>query len=99
VRATAYDQRVSDKCQNAAYLTGAVHRDELPILVVIHESDGDWQFLDGGAVEDDDAVAIHVGHVLDTHPDLRHLVDLPEGWAAERDSVSGEWRRYAWPTE
>lgn len=74
-------------------MSGAVHRDELPILLVLHEEDGAWQFLDGGAVSDD---AVHVRHLFDKHPDLRDLADLPEGWAAERASVSGQWRRYPW---
>jgi hypothetical protein len=84
---------------NAAYLTGAVHRDELPILLVLHDDDGDWQFLDGDAVDDKDAVAVHIGHVFENHPDLRVLADLPQGWAAERDSPAGQWRRYPWPAE
>jgi hypothetical protein len=83
----------------AAYLTGAVHRDALPILLVIHEDDGDWQFLDGGFVNEENAVVVHIGHVFEKHPDLRSLADLPEGRAAERDSVTGEWRRYPWPSE
>ena len=43
-QSTEYDQRAPDDGPNAAYLTGAVHRDELLILLVIHENDGDWQF-------------------------------------------------------
>ena len=96
-RRLQYDQRVSDPRSNAAYLTGTVHRGELPILLVIHEDDGDWQFLDGGPVGDEDAVAVHIEHVFENHPDLRSLADLPEGWAAERESLEGEWRRYPWP--
>jgi hypothetical protein len=65
---------------------------------VIHEDDGDWQFLDGGYV-DDDGVVVHIGHVFDKHQDLRVLADLPLGWAAERESGSGEWRRYPWIPE
>jgi hypothetical protein len=78
----------------SAYLTGAVHRDELPILLVRREDDGDWQFLDGSSVDTDDAVAAHVSHVFEKHPDLSLLADLPRGWSAERDSVAGEWRRF-----
>jgi hypothetical protein len=50
-------------------------------------------------VSEDDALVLHVEHVFDEHPDLRHLVDLPEGWAADRESVTGEWRRYPWQPE
>jgi hypothetical protein len=95
VQATTYDQGVSAEPSNA-YLTAAVHHSELPILLVIHEENGDWQFLDGGYVNDVDAVVVHVEHVFEEHPDLRLLADLPEGWAAERDAVAGEWRRYPW---
>jgi hypothetical protein len=79
-----------------AIVTGAVHRNESPTLLVLHEEDGAWQFLDGGPVSEDDALVLHVEHVFDEHPDLLHLVDLPKGWAAERDSVTDEWRRYRW---
>jgi hypothetical protein len=90
---------VSGQQPNAAYLTDAVHRDELPILLVIHEEDGDWQFLDGGDVDNVEAVAVHIEHVFEKHPDLRLLTDLPKGWAAERNSTAGAWRRYPWQPE
>jgi hypothetical protein len=94
-QASAYAPFVPDGRPNAAYLSGAVHRDELPIPLVVHNDGGDWQFLDGGPVSED-AVVLHIHHVFDKHSDLRSLADLPEGWAAERDSVAGEWRRYPW---
>jgi hypothetical protein len=89
---------VSGERPNAAYLSGAVHRGELPILLVTHDDAGDWQFLDGGPVSVDDGVAVHISHVFEKHLDLRPLADLPQGWAAERGSVAEEWRRYAWPS-
>jgi hypothetical protein len=85
---------VADASRYPAYLSGAVHRNELPILLVVHDDDGDWQFLDGGAFDEEDAVAVHFGHVFEQHPELRSLADLPEGWAAERDSIGRDWRRY-----
>jgi hypothetical protein len=90
---------VPDESRNAAYLSGAIHRNELPILLAVHDHDGEWQFLDGGAVEEEDAIAVHLGHVFEKHPDLRPLAELPVGWAAERDSVAGKWRRYRLPEE
>ena len=90
---------MSGERPNAAFLTGPVHRNALPILLVIHEHDGDWQFLDGGYVDDIDAVAVHIEHVFEKHPDLRLLADLPKGWAAERNSIAGEWRRSPWQPE
>jgi hypothetical protein len=84
---------------NAAYLTGSVFRGELPILLVLHNGNGDWQFLDGGAVSRDDSHAVHIGHVFDEHPDVQALRDLPPGWAAERPSEAAEWARYPWPED
>jgi hypothetical protein len=82
-----------------AYLSGAVFRKELPILLVTHDEGGDWQFLDGGVVHVDDGFAVHLQHVLDDHPEVRALVDLPEGWAAERSSTEAEWERFRQPDE
>jgi hypothetical protein len=82
-----------------AYLSGSVDRNESPILLVLHNEDGDWQFLDGGHVDTDDGVAIHAEHVFDVRPEVRSLADLPLGWAAERSDVNGDWTRYPWPDE
>jgi hypothetical protein len=59
--------------------------------------DRDWQFLDGDHVDLAQGVVVHVAHVLDAHPDLASLADLPPGWAAERESEEGQWERYPWP--
>jgi hypothetical protein len=80
-----------------AYLTRRVYDGDVPIRLVVHEEDGDWQFTDGGPYDEGaDYVAVHVVHMFDAYPRLRALSDLPPGWAAERESVDGEWRRYAW---
>jgi hypothetical protein len=83
-----------------AAVAGSVHRGERPILLVLHEGNGDWQFLDGNHVTPGDLVIVHIHHVFDDHPEVRTLRDLPPEWAAERDSAdTHEWRRYSWPDE
>jgi hypothetical protein len=77
-----------------AYLSGPVDRDGLPIEMVIHDDEGDWHFLHRGAVDARDVVGTREERVFERHPDLRVLVDLPEGWAAQRDSPTGTWRRF-----
>lgn len=84
---------------SSAYLSGSVYRKELPILLVTHDEGGDWQFLDGGEVNVEDGLAVHIHHVFDEHPDVRALADLPEGWAAERASAAAEWERFPQPDE
>jgi hypothetical protein len=76
-----------------------VFRGEGPILLVLHEGNDDWQFLDGGHVDVPDGFVVHLHHVFDEHPEVRPLKDLPLEWAAERESPEGEWRRYPWPDE
>jgi hypothetical protein len=90
---------VSEGRPTAAYLSGSVFRGERPILLVLHNEDGDWQFLDGEHVDRDDGFAVHVSHVFAEHPELDLVADLPLGWAAERSSSDNEWERYPWPDE
>ena len=83
---------------NAAYLSGAVHREELPVLLVIHEEDGDWQFLDGGLVDmNDSPVVVHISHVFERHLDL-DAHGSPRGMGSRPASVADGWRRFAWRT-
>jgi hypothetical protein len=67
---------------------------EEPILLVSHEQNGDWQFLPGRAVDVAEGVALHLAHVVERHPEVHELADLPRGWGAERDSPDVPWRRF-----
>lgn len=64
------------------------------ILYVVHDEDGDWQFLDGADVTEEDAAMASIKNVIDRDPTIRELADLPPGWAAERDAVGDAWRRF-----
>ncbi len=66
---------------------------EQPILLVVHDDDGTWQFMPGASVEIDDGVALHLVHIVERHPYIHEIGDLPPGWAAERDTTSDPWRR------
>lgn len=80
-----------------AYSTVDVLAGRRPILLVVHESNGDWQFLDGGVANVADGVAVHLGHIVEAQPALHALADLPRGWAAERSSEADEWQRCPLP--
>ena len=70
--------------------------EDWPILLVTHDAeDGAWQFINGrGDTETtDDAVLIHVEHVVELDPSVATLVDLPRGWHAWRESPEREWTR------
>jgi hypothetical protein len=59
-------------------------RDGLPVLLVFHDGDGDWQFLSSVEESADEGLHIHVSHLLDNDETLGQLADLPLGWKAWR---------------
>lgn len=63
-----------------------------PILRVIHDYDGDWQFLTGDPYpEDIQVVALEQMTKRDTT--LNENFDLEYGESAERDFIGDKWRR------
>ncbi len=67
---------------------------ESPILLVGHDPEGSWQFLDGsGEPDPNDAAVVELEHMLNLDPSLAELADLPRGWLAWRDAPDAEWER------
>jgi len=77
----------------AVITTKQIMQGGAPILSVIHDRDGEWQFLDGGDVMEDDTVVVGLGNLLSRDPGLRLLADLPCGWIAWRESRNMPWQR------
>lgn len=71
--------------------TATVAYDAAPVTVVIHDEDGEWQFLDGDP-EPAGVTFVHLAHVVAQAPGLVALADLPSGWEAAR-TAAGEWVR------
>jgi len=68
-------------------------RDGAPILTVLHDRTGDWQFLSNREMTGSDALFVHVGHLADNDPTVRKIADLPIGWRASRAAPDGDWTR------
>jgi hypothetical protein len=83
--------------ETTAFTTKGIWENGDPVLLVYHSPDGTWQFLPGSDVDHEESICLHLGHILDLHPDLSALADLPEEWAAERETATGEWSRFHWP--
>jgi hypothetical protein len=66
---------------------------ERPILLVSHDEDGDWQFLDGQDVSEEDAAVVSLRKITMLDPGIIELADLPLGWRATRGSPNGLWAR------
>ena len=63
-----------------------------PILRVVHDSDGDWQFLTGDQMPDDIKIVALEQLVL-RDKTLNDVFDLKYGEAADRDLIGGRWTR------
>ncbi|WP_162996060.1 hypothetical protein [Acidovorax sp. 1608163] len=81
--------------KNLAVITAAsVVSGERPVLYVSHdEEDGGWQFLDGTALVETNALVVGLGRMVDSDPALAELADLPEGFIATRRSTEDVWVR------
>jgi hypothetical protein len=66
---------------------------EHPILLVVHDGDGDWQFLCGTTSNAEDGRVICLDEALAMDPTLLCLSDLPLGWCAWRESITQDWQR------
>jgi hypothetical protein len=63
-----------------------------PIIRVIHDNDGDWQFLTGDQMpEDGKLVCLEQMTIKDST--LNEVFDLEYGEAAEREFIGGKWTR------
>lgn len=77
-----------------AWTSPEIHEGIQDLLLVVHEANGDWQFLPGDAVAGGIPVVLHLGHILDRFPEVFELEDLPPGWGAERTRVGEAWTRF-----
>lgn len=75
------------------YTQLSVMRDRSPVLLVCHEEDGTWQFLDGGAADAAEAVLCCAADIADADPSLHELHDLTSGWCAWRPEPGAPWIR------
>ena len=65
-----------------------------PIVLVVHDVDGSWQFLDGEPiVPGDTPVHVHLEHVARLDPSIGEISGLPKGWVAERKGPGASWSR------
>ena len=76
-----------------SYCTAKIAQAHFPVLYVVHDWDGDWQFLDETPDDPGDCVLMCMGCVLEQDPTLSEVADLPVGWGARRSEVGGSWTR------
>jgi hypothetical protein len=76
------------------YCTRGIVEGGKPVLLVVRDLFGAWQFLDGGAIAPGELpVHVQLGQVVALDPTLAEIADLPGGWSAERIAVGTPWSR------
>jgi hypothetical protein len=73
--------------------------DEMPVLLVFHDLDGDWQFLSSHEEQASEIAFIHLSHLLQRDETLDLLADLPPGWKAWRRAAGDDWVREVTPAD
>lgn len=88
-----------DAINTAAFTTRPVLEQGLPVLLVSHDPEGDWQFLCGTTTELEDCKLVCLGCAFQRDPTLAEVADLPLGWLAEREAAGGAWERFPCPED
>lgn len=66
--------------------------DGAPVLLFVHEADGDLQFMCGASGHEySQCRLLHALHVLEQQPDLLKLPTVDFGFQAERADVNSPW--------
>ena len=87
------DWPFQDVTNTAVFTTKRVLFEKYPILLVIHDEEGEWQFLCGIGNEMSQLAIVGFGRMLAKDRTLAEIADLPVGWEATRETVAGPWTR------
>jgi hypothetical protein len=74
------------------FTTARIVAGETTVTGVVHDHDGDWQFLDGEPTTVEDGAVVHLQHVVSAHPHVAEVADLQPGERAWR-RPDGSWDR------
>jgi hypothetical protein len=76
-----------------------VFSDTRPVNLVL-QSDGDLQMLCGDGHDATELPrVVGLNHLLERDPSLKEVLDLPDGWEAERAAPGQRWQRSQSPSE
>jgi hypothetical protein len=82
-----------DQPRNCAVMTTKrIAAGEGPVLHVTHDlDDHGWQFLGWDDAKIEDASLVCLSEIVDVHPDVVALAEMPPGWHAWRRSPADPW--------
>jgi hypothetical protein len=92
---------MNDSCGNwsfsepknlAVITTKQVVEENQPILYVVYDDEGEWQFHTGEDVNESDARVVGLGEIFKQDPTIAALAELPIGSIATRKSKHDDWQ-------
>jgi hypothetical protein len=86
------DFKFLEELNLAVFTTRQWLEEKRPILRVVHEEDGDWQFLTGDQLPEDGRI-VGLEQIVKRDPELNELFNLDYGEYAERAFVGESWSR------
>ena len=81
----------NESFDTAVFTCVHVINEESPILRVVHDKDGDWQFLCGCEHSVEDARVISLGEALGLDRSVSELAKMKKGKIAERTNKNSNW--------
>ena len=83
-----------DQAPNVACISDESVIGGQPVLVVTHyDDDHSWAFLSEQVFHPAQALIVAMSTVIEAHPELNEIADLPPGWTATRGSVGEPWSK------
>jgi hypothetical protein len=80
-----------DDVNKTAFTTWKILNHEAEILLIIHDEDGDWQFLTGQDLNESEAAIVCLKQICDVDCTIESVLDIPEGSVAIRNKKEEEW--------
>lgn len=63
-----------------------------PILEVIHDEEGDWQFMGGQDVTEENASVVSLEQILEIDPSVKDVLDIDSSTVAFRVNEECKWQ-------
>ena len=64
------------------------------VLVIHYKDDRSWSFQSGAPFSQGDVRLVLMKRIVEIDPTVAEVADLPIGWAAKREKIGAQWRRY-----
>ena len=85
--------------RNVAVFTTRQVLEGLPILRVMHEADGDWQFLYDTTYDIADLKVVALEEIVKRDSTVNELFQLNYGWQAKRIVEAADWQKEAYESQ